>query len=346
MKMQSNEIQELFLAKKEVLGKDKHNFSLYFHMPFCLGKCSFCVYHSNDLYELDNPKESMKEYLDTLIKQIEDWKSTLEELPQITSVYFGGGTASLIPESYLRKIACLIPNWDKIESKIFEANPTSLTKYKVDYLKELGFTYITLGLQTFNEDYLDEVNRRNLTKEKTIELVKYINKKGIILNIDLLTFMRDNSIEYKDYKNSLEILKGDIITLMKNGVPSIDVNHKYSFHDKIQGLPIEKGVLRELNNMYDEIGLFYNDDLGYDVPAGDLNNIIMNVYITKDYDISRKKYNSTGLVNLNLEERVNFKDNSIITFGGAVDNKTYGYIQGGIDSLYFTYIEDKEVFYE
>jgi coproporphyrinogen III oxidase-like Fe-S oxidoreductase len=123
---------------------------LYVHLPFCENICTFCPIYKFKLL----PSTPVAEYVELL-------KAELRELShldfirglQLTSVYFGGGTPSLISDRQLAEIAELIFGRFSIESDAqmtFEGHVGSLTREKLRFVKSLGFQRVSTGVQTFD----------------------------------------------------------------------------------------------------------------------------------------------------------------------------------------------------
>lgn len=201
-----------FIEKEEVLNiflkdakerKDKR-FSLYIDSPFCVRQCSFCI-HKGELTEIGGVLYQ-KYFNDYLPGLIEFYKPVFLEKPP-DSVYFGGGTSSIMTAEVMRNIFSKIPNFKDIKEKVFECNMTLLDEEKVDLLKENNFTHISFGIQTFNERILKKNNRSNFNNQKIKEIVSRLQSQGIYVNCDLLTFI-DNGDEadIADTINDLNIM--------------------------------------------------------------------------------------------------------------------------------------------
>ena len=122
---------------------------LYVHVPFCRSKCRYCGFHS----QIFDP-EALEVYQRALISEIKARAAALGRV-KLTTVYFGGGTPSLIPWWSLEKIIAAIAKhfeWPSGIEASFEANPESCND--VGYLRSLaasGFNRLSLGVQSFGE---------------------------------------------------------------------------------------------------------------------------------------------------------------------------------------------------
>ncbi len=135
--------------------KNNDNIELYFHIPFCLKKCFYC-----DFYSIED-QSLVDDYINSLISNIKSFEYFLSN-KKITSIYFGGGTPSLISQNYyfkifdyLHKSFCFSENCEIT----IEANPNSIDYIKVSDYYKTGFNRISLGLQTSNSIQLKAIGR-------------------------------------------------------------------------------------------------------------------------------------------------------------------------------------------
>ena len=134
------------------------NNSIYIHLPFCTKKCAYCDFYSMAI-ENEIPEN---EYLQALIDQ-KNWFSEKINSGKLESIYFGGGTPSLLSAKFYENILCELNKWQGISQDAeisIEVNPESL---KADWLKSiasLGVNRVTVGIQSFNEKHLKILGRR------------------------------------------------------------------------------------------------------------------------------------------------------------------------------------------
>ena len=233
---------------------DKEIFSVYIANPFCKRKCKFCLYRStlvsDELYH-----RYYNIYLPSMIQKLEEVLSL--KVPD--TFYFGGGTASLMTCDTMQKTFDLLPNLDASKSKSFEANPTSLSKEKIDVLAAYGFTELSLGVQTFCADTLKQQDRESIDIWVLSELVDYATSKGIFVNVDLLTYYESSSSEY------INLLSEDLDIVSRCINPGkITVYPKYETYwgsteeDKIQQIKKLRHAIKEFT---DRSGYFINSEL-------------------------------------------------------------------------------------
>lgn len=179
---------------------------LYLHIPFCEKKCGYC-----DFYSLEKAQHLKDPFLRKVISEIEFWQqgaikvhgdSTLiEPFPDrtIDSIYFGGGTPSLLEieeiEGILAKFA-LLSNFQKLQSSSWskdsdieislEVNPESVDERYLLTLASLGINKITFGVQSFHEKGLKILNRLG-SPEQSIAALNWARKAGFpTLSADLI----------------------------------------------------------------------------------------------------------------------------------------------------------------
>src|SRR5437870_8455790 len=138
---------------------------LYLHIPFCRKRCKFCYFR---VYTDKNGRD-VETYIDALAREVELYRATAAAADRpVQFVYFGGGTPSYLSATQLRglfeRVQRLMP-WDKAEEVTFECEPGTLQEHKLQTLKELGVTRLSLGVENFNYDILEYNGRAHHTEE-------------------------------------------------------------------------------------------------------------------------------------------------------------------------------------
>ena len=162
---------------------------LYLHIPFCRKRCKFCYFR---VYT-DKNGADVERYIAALAREIE----LVSRLPVMGGrpfrfVYFGGGTPSFLSPKQLTSLVdrlrkCI--DWDQAEEVTFECEPGTLSESKIHTLKEIGVTRVSLGVENFNDEILQENGRAHQSAEvykswKWIEAADFTN-----VNIDLISGM-------------------------------------------------------------------------------------------------------------------------------------------------------------
>ena len=140
--------------------------SAYIHIPFCKSKCKYCSFISFPKLELKD------QYLYALIKEIKYYyKGEI-----LDTIYFGGGTPSLLTPDEFKTLLNLFNFTDKTEITA-ELNPDGLTQDYIKGLKSIGINRISLGCQTFNDNILQIIGRRHTSKQVE-DAVKFAQNAG------------------------------------------------------------------------------------------------------------------------------------------------------------------------
>ncbi|HXH18604.1 MAG TPA: radical SAM family heme chaperone HemW [Chitinophagales bacterium] len=155
---------------------------IYIHIPFCKQPCSYCNFHFS--VSLKNKKA----FLAALLKEIDLRKNYLSG-EKFETVYFGGGTPSLLSSDELKRI------FEKLESTFpiasdaeitLEANPDDLSKNKVTELRTTPVNRLSIGIQSFNDDDLKFLNRAHSAAQGELSL-RHVQDAGFEnITIDLI----------------------------------------------------------------------------------------------------------------------------------------------------------------
>jgi oxygen-independent coproporphyrinogen-3 oxidase len=135
---------------------------IYIHIPFCKQACHYCDFHFSTNLQL------MEAMMDSITVELKLRKDYLKG-EAVDTVYFGGGTPSLVPAEYLGKIldqiAQLFPG--RKQEVTLEANPDDLNPQALANWKSLGIDRLSLGIQSFQDQILKAYNRAHTSKEAT-----------------------------------------------------------------------------------------------------------------------------------------------------------------------------------
>lgn len=141
---------------------------IYIHIPFCKQACYYCNFHFSTS---EKKREAM---LIALTQELKLRKKELENT-LVTTIYFGGGTPSILPINDIKLLLTTVyENYTiAVQPEItLEANPDDITKEKIKNLKEIGFNRLSIGVQSFFEDDLKLMNRAHNHNEakKSLEI--------------------------------------------------------------------------------------------------------------------------------------------------------------------------------
>jgi oxygen-independent coproporphyrinogen-3 oxidase len=152
---------------QQALGSPPANvpLGLYLHIPFCRKRCKFCYFR---VYT-DKNSHDVERYVSALAREIE----LVSQLPVMGGrpfrfVYFGGGTPSFLSGKQLTRLVDRLRaniNWDQAEEVTFECEPGTLSRLKLETLRELGVTRLSLGVENFSDAVLEENGRAHQSTE-------------------------------------------------------------------------------------------------------------------------------------------------------------------------------------
>ena len=162
---------------------------LYIHIPFCRKRCKFCYFR---VYTNQNAK-AIEDYVKALIQELEliSQRSAIGNR-DLLFVYFGGGTPSYLSSKQLRSLRDRMSeyiSWDKAKEVTFECEPGTLSMEKLETLRDIGITRISLGVENFDDKILEENGRAHLSPE-VMRAYEWIRQVGFPqVNIDLIAGM-------------------------------------------------------------------------------------------------------------------------------------------------------------
>lgn len=168
------------------------NFGVYIHIPFCVGKCNYCSFISKKASSLE-----IGNYVSFLINEIKENASKYKQ-NIITSIYFGGGTPSLISAGLIQKILTTIKNNFNVSENAeisIECNPCSFTKFKANKYFNIGINRISFGVQSLNNKELKILGRKH-TKNIAINAIKIAKDVGFKnISCDLMIGIPNQTVQ-------------------------------------------------------------------------------------------------------------------------------------------------------
>ena len=193
---------------------------LYIHIPFCRKRCKFCYFK---VYT-DKKASEIEVYLDALIKENELYSRTRAfQGRQLRFAYFGGGTPSYVSEKQLHYLVEGLNrhvSWANAEEVTFECEPGTLQKSKLETLKEIGVTRLSLGIEHFDDEILEANGRAHLSPEiyRAYDWARAVGFPQI--NIDLIAGMMGESEEkWRDTVRRALELEPDSVTIYQMELP-------------------------------------------------------------------------------------------------------------------------------
>jgi oxygen-independent coproporphyrinogen-3 oxidase len=173
---------------------------IYIHIPFCAQRCSYCDFYR----EISSDNKKIDAFVQVLIHEIKLRKDELNG-ESIQTIYFGGGTPSVLSYNQFRLIFDVLHQYFTICSDAeitLEANPDDLTNAYLDSLSPLPINRLSIGIQTFNDKHLRELNRRH-NAAQAYNAVANARKYGFKnISIDLIYALPGQNIN--DWEQQLD----------------------------------------------------------------------------------------------------------------------------------------------
>lgn len=161
------------------------NCSLYLHIPFCQNsRCHYCMYYSSILED----HTEIDPYISYLGAQADYFRSAFTD-ESFTSLYIGGGTPSILDTRQLSDLLSVTERFkfNSDAEKTCEQSFNTTSREKLNILARHGINRLSFGLQSVEEQVLENVNREPAGEEKIRELVKHAGESGVKeINIDLM----------------------------------------------------------------------------------------------------------------------------------------------------------------
>ena len=214
--------------------------TLYFHIPFCKRICSYCDFYKVGVLSL------IPQVVDGMHRELEA-RSNYTKERKLTSIYFGGGTPSLLQPSDIERFishARELFDCSKVEEITLEANPDDLTEEYVTALAQTSVNRVSLGIQSFDDGALRLMNRRHSAAE-AIDAVQRLKRYGIDnISIDIIFGIAGYG--------------GESLRLTLEEAIKLDVGHISAYHLTIEertrlGVMTRKGEYRPIDDETSEV---------------------------------------------------------------------------------------------
>lgn len=186
------------------------NLSLYIHIPFCVKKCNYC-----DFLSAPCDEKTRQDYVNVLCEEISQRAEKFKN-KKVDTVFFGGGTPSMLSEEQMTKIVATVKKKFQIlpEAEIsMEMNPGTVDREKLKTYKELGINRLSIGLQSANNEELKILGRIH-TWEGFLHTWEMVRNAGFInVNIDLMSALPGQTLEsYRETLRKVLALKPEHIS--------------------------------------------------------------------------------------------------------------------------------------
>lgn len=185
---------------------------IYIHVPFCKRRCGYCNFYSTTRLSLKD------DYLTAVGQELRMRANYLNGEP-VQTIYFGGGTPSLLQPTEIQAIINTIRRLHQVSDTpeiTVEANPDDLTPDYISQLAQTAINRLSIGIQSFDDDYLQLMNRRH-NAQQAIDAVKLSQKNGFDnISIDLIYGLPGSTCEY--WKQQLDT------------AASLNIQHLSAYH--------------------------------------------------------------------------------------------------------------------
>lgn len=165
--------------------------SLYFHIPFCKKKCNYC-----DFYSISD-ESLIENYFDFLKKEITLRKNEYKN-KQIDTIFFGGGTPSVLSTKSFQKISDSIKQNFELSENFewtIECNPESFSEEKAETWLNCGVNRLSFGIQSLNNNELKICERLHNSEQAIAVLQNPVLRKFASINADLIYGLPEQTVE-------------------------------------------------------------------------------------------------------------------------------------------------------
>ncbi len=284
---------------------------VYIHIPFCLSKCKYCSFISFT----DISKKTG--YLYSLLKEIDYYYQN----EPLDTIYFGGGTPSLMDISELKKILNKFNLSSDTEITI-EVNPDSIDEKYLIGLKDIGFNRLSIGSQSFDDNLLKQIGRRHNSNQifHTIELAQKAGFENI--SVDLIYGLPNQTLEM--FKKDLDIIN------------SLPIQHV-----SLYGLKIDEGC-------------YFYKNYPQNLPNDDIQADMYLTAIERLKDFNHYEISNFAKTGFESKHNLNYwKENEYYGFGiaahGFIDSVRYSnyetlekYLENPIEREYGKFLTEQE----
>ncbi len=231
------DVVERALSSLDAKGDPDTPVGLYLHIPFCRKRCKFCyfrVYTDKNARDIDT-------YLEALAAEVEmNGTKARFEGRHLDFVYFGGGTPSYISvkhlETLVERVKAVFP-WRRTREVAFECEPGTLSQPKLEAIRKIGVTRLSLGVENMNDDILRENGRAHLRQEIE-EVLPWIEALDFPwVNIDLISGMVGETWETwcETVSRAIDI-DADTVTIYQMELP-FNTTYSKALRDDAAGAP-------------------------------------------------------------------------------------------------------------
>jgi len=166
----------------------------YIHVPFCIFKCGYCDFNS-----FPGMESLFDDYVDALIREIIRTGREQQHANRLDSVYFGGGTPTVLPTDKLINILAAIGDTFGLAEDCeitLEANPGTVDQRKLALLRSAGFNRLSLGMQSLDDEFLSAIGRIHTARE-ALDAYVWARSSGFAnIGIDLIFALPRQTLQH------------------------------------------------------------------------------------------------------------------------------------------------------
>ena len=184
------------------------NLAFYIHIPYCIKRCGYCdfnTYTPNELQITTGINDISNSYIDLLIKEIEFARAEVGENVAVPSIFFGGGTPSLMQASDIGRVISTIKNRFNLSAEAeitMECNPDTVSKDSLTQFKEVGVNRLSFGMQSAVKHVLDTLDRTH-NPDNLLQVTNWADQIGFKeISVDLIYGTPGESIS--DWQTSID----------------------------------------------------------------------------------------------------------------------------------------------
>ncbi len=166
-----------------------HN--IYMHVPFCMSKCNYCAFYST---ACSNP--DWEKYANDICSELKFWSRKLGKV-NVPTVFFGGGTPSLMPVNVFEQIMNCVRECFCIKENCeitLESNPGTIDKDKLSEFVSMGINRLSVGVQSLNDTELKFLGRRHNVKQ-ALNLLTLAQNMNLRISADFIYGLPNQNVQ-------------------------------------------------------------------------------------------------------------------------------------------------------
>ena len=184
------------------------NLAFYIHIPYCIKRCGYCdfnTYTPGELQITTGLNDISNSYIDLLIKEIQIARAEVGENVIVPSIFFGGGTPSLMQASDIGRVISTIRNGFNLSADAeitMECNPDTVSKESLTQFKEVGVNRLSFGMQSAVKHVLETLDRTH-NPDNLLQVTSWADQIGFKeISVDLIYGTPGESIS--DWQTSID----------------------------------------------------------------------------------------------------------------------------------------------